>query len=257
MKEIKVGTKCPKCNTDIVVGTEINDAMLAPVVRGKVTPVETIQVYKISSEELKQFIIQKARKYVPDINVEVVPRYCEKKRRKESDPHRSYASLRIGFSNHAIEKNEDNGWFGKIGEGSDYVRVVNSLFNELVQRYKYDKKQIDAWLKSYKTLEELEEGLGMTEAYINDLRMYSIPKRVRTNTKEDWVIFSAAPENVLKDFLTEVSTNKLPGRMEIKDVYPISKDIVEWTIHMHPADTRLKEDPHVRQILLGEEKAKK
>ena len=39
--------------------------------------------------------------------MEVVPRYCERKRRRDSEPHRSYASLRIAFSDSVVEKNED------------------------------------------------------------------------------------------------------------------------------------------------------
>ena len=230
--------------------------MLAPTVRGKLTPAENIYVYRVTSEEIKQFIIQKAKKYVPDVKVEVVPRYCERKRRKSTDPRRSYASLRIAFSNEVIEKNSDQGWFGKIGENGSNVRVVNSLFNNLIRMYQYNKKEIDSWLKSYKTLEELEETLGMTEAYINDLRMYATPQRIKSNN-EDWIIFSAATENVLTDMLTDVETGKVPGKMIIHDIFRISEDIVGFEIHLYPENRVMKEDPHVRQILLGEEKAKK
>lgn len=256
MKEIKVNASCPSCNTSMNVSVDIDQSMLAPTVRGKLTPAENIYVYRVTSEEIKQFIIQKAKKYVPDVKVEVVPRYCERKRRKSTDPRRSYASLRIAFSNEIIEKNSDQGWFGKIGENGSNVRVVNSLFNNLIRMYQYNKKEIDSWLKSYKNLEELEETLGMTEAYINDLRMYATPQRIKSNN-EDWIIFSAAAENVLTDMLTDVETGKVPGKMIIHDIFPISKDIVEFVIHLYPENRVMKEDPHVRQILLGEEKAKK
>lgn len=256
MKEIKLNASCPNCNTDMVLTADIDQNQLAPEVRGKLTPSENILVYHVSSEEIKQFIIQKAKKYVPDVKVEVVPRYCERKRRKSTDPRRSYASLRIAFSNEIVEKNTDQGWFGKIGENGSNVRVINSLFNNLIRKYQYNKKEIDGWLKSYKNLEELEETLGMTETYINDLKMYATPQRIKSGN-EDWIIFSAAAENVLMDMLTEVGTDKVPGKMIIHDVYPISKDIVEFVIYLHPENIKMKEDPHVRQILLGEEKAKK
>lgn len=259
MQESKFGAKCPLCNKDIVLTSTIpSDPLeLAPVVRGKLTPAGSIYVYKISSEEIKQFITKKAAKFVPDVKVEVVPRYCEKKRRRESDPHHSYASLRIAFSENVIEQKDDLGWYGKIGESTENVRVVESIFKGIIEKYQYNRKEIEGWMKSYKTLEELEDGLGMTEAYINDIRMYSTPRRVQTTNKESWIIFSAAAENVIQDMLTDASTNKVSGRILIQDIYPISKEVVEFIVHVNPAEMKLRENPHVRQILMGEEKPKK
>lgn len=259
MQEIKLGNNCPHCGNKVVFGTSVpnNPLELAPEVRGKIKPAGSIFVYKISSEEIKAFITEKAKKYVPDVKVEVVPRYCEKKRRRNTEPHHSYASLRIAFSDNAIEKKEDLGWYGKIGESTGNVRVIESLFKEIIQRYQYNRKEIDSWMKSYKTLEELEDGLGMTEAYINDLRMYSTPQRVQTTDRESWIIFSAAAENVIKDMLTSQVTNRLPGRIQIQDVYPITKDIVEFCVYLNTSEVQMRENPHVRQILMGEEKPKK
>lgn len=259
MQQITLGTQCPHCQKELVVGTSVptSPMELAPEVRGKINPVGSIFVYRITSEEIKQFIIQKASKFVPDVKVEVVPRYCEKKRRRDTDPHRSYASLRIAFSENIIEKKDDLGWYGKIGESTGNVRVVESLFKEIILRYQYQRKEIEGWMKSYKNLEELEDGLGMTEAYINDIRMYSTPQRVQTTNKESWIIFSAAAENVIQDMLTDSSTNKLSGRIQIQDVYPINKEIVEFVVYVNPAEMKLRENPHVRQILMGEEKPKK
>lgn len=259
MQEIKLETKCPHCQRDMVVNAPIpsNPLELAPDVRSMIEPVGSIFVYKISSEQIKQFIIQKAQRYISDVKVEVVPRYCEKKRRRDTEPHHSYASLRIAFSDNVIEENGDLGWYGKIGESTENVRVISSLFKGIIQRYQYNRKDIDRWLKNYKTLEDLEEGLGMTEAYINDLRMYSTPRRVQTTSNESWIIFSAAAEEVIRDMLTEITANELIGKMMIQDVYPVSKEIVEFIVYVNPAEMVLKENPHVRQILLGEEKPKK
>jgi hypothetical protein len=57
--------------------------------------------------------------------------------------------------------------------------------------------------------------------------------------------------------LTDVNTGKVPGRIQINDIYPISKEIVEFVVYVHPAQMKTRENPHVRQILLGEEKPKK
>lgn len=259
MEEINISAECPHCGKDLLLAADVNltPMDLAPNVRSLIKPIGSIFVYRISSEEIKQFILQKSKKYVPDVLVEIAPRYCERKRRKETDPHRSYASLRIAFSDNIIERKDELGWYGKIGENNGEVRVVESLYSGIIRRYQYDRRAIEGWMKSYKTLEELEEGLGMTEAYINDLRLYSTPQRVPTSTKESWVIFSAAPENIIADMLQDQNSGKLPGRIIIQDVIPINKDVVEFTVHLNPSDMKLRENPHVRQILLGEEKPKK
>lgn len=259
MQEVKLKTTCPKCNESLMVKTEFptNPLELAPDVRGAKEPDGCIWKYRITSDELKKFIVEKAKNFVPDVEVEVVPRYCEKKKRKDYEPHRSYASLRIAFSDKAIPAEGDLGWFGEIGENPDNCRVINSLFQGIIRRYAYDPKQIQEWLKSYKIMETLEDSLGMSEAYINDLKAYVVPKRVKTTDDKAIIIFAAAAENVIADYLTEVKTNRLPGKMKIVDVYPISQGTVEWIVEIDPTQYSVKENPYVRQILMGDVKGKK
>jgi hypothetical protein len=257
--EIKTAeVNCPKCNEAIRIKYPVERSNASyPNVRSNLKPIGDILVYRISSEQIKDFIIQKARQYVQDVRIMIVPRYCEKKRKNNRDPHRSYASLRIGFSENVVEEKTDLGWYGEIGDTGSNVKLQKGIMNGLIKQYQYNRKEIDRWLKDYKTLEELEEGLGMTEAYINDLRMYAVPQRIKADNNENWIIFAAAAENVIADMLTETGTNVVPGRIQINDVYPISKDIVEFVIYVHPTQMKVRENPHVRQILLGEEKPKK
>lgn len=257
--EASTQVTCPKCNANIDAVFEIpNDPVfLAPETRGKIKPVGSIFVYRISSDQIKSFIIEKTKKIVPNAKVEVVPRYCEKKRRSETEPHHSYASLRIAFSEDVVEKKDDLGWFGKIGESGAGTKVVESLYKDIIARYRYNKGEVESWLKNYKSLEKLEESFGMTEAYIADLLNYVTPRRIVTNTKESWIFFSAAAENVISDMLTCYKTNKPAGKIRIQDVYPISKDNVEFLVFVSPNEIEYKENPNVRKILLGEEKAKR
>lgn len=257
MSTIQMKVNCPKCNESFTVGANVDAANLAPAVHGKLKPAGSVLVYKITTDEMKIFITQKAKKYCPDVKVEMIPRYCEKKRRHKSEPHRAYASLRIAFSEHIIEKKDDLGWYGKIGESADNLRIQPSMFQNLFQMYRYDPKNIEAWLSNYKNLDELEDALGISEEYLKEIRMYARPQRVFTDNKESWIIFSAAAENVINDMLTDVNTQKLCGRIEIRDIYPISKDNVEFIVYVHPQEVKMSENPHVRQILTGEEKAKK
>lgn len=258
MKTLKLSGNCPNCGEEVTLTgnapVSIND--FASNVRSRIKPSSAVLIYKISSEQIKEFLVDKARKIDPDIKIEVVPRYCEKKRHKQSEPHRSYASLRIAFSDNVTENNEDMGWYGKIGQSSTNIRFKKSVFKGMIERYQYNRKEIDNWMKSYKTMEELEEGLGMSESYLNDLKMYAIPRRLETVDKETWIIFSAAADKVLKDMLTDYKTDKIVGRMMIQDIYPISKDVVEFLIYMYPFEVETKENPYVRQILLGDTKKK-
>lgn len=257
MSSVTLESVCPYCNKDITMEAEIDGSTLAPTVHAKIRPAGSVLVYKISTDMMKAFITQKAKKYCPDVKVEMLPRFCEKKRRHKSEQHRAYASLRIAFSEHIVEKKDDLGWYGKIGESSESLRIQPAMFQNLFQMYRYDPRNIDAWLKSYKNLEELEDALGITEEYITELKKFAKPQRIFTDTKEPWIIFSAAAENVIYDMLTDVNTQKVIGRVEIRDIYQISKDNVEFLVYVHPQEIQMSENPHVRQILTGEEKIKK
>lgn len=258
MKEVKLMAECPNCDEKITLTTELDAKQLAPDLRCKeLKPVESVFIYRVTTDEIKSFIIQKVSKMVPDAKIEVVPIYCEKKKRKETEVHHSYAALKIAFSEHIVEKKEDLGWYGKIGESGNVPRVKKSLFTEIIKKYQYDSKELDKWMKNYKILEELEDGLGMTEPFINDIRKYCVPQRVPTGQNEDWIFFSAAPERVFQDMFTDPETNKVAGKIHIHDVYPISKDVVEFEIYLHPEVIDYKDNPHVRQILQGELKVKK
>lgn len=249
---------CPECGKPVSVHAEMDPIKLAPDVRAHIAPVGSAFIYRISSEDIKTFIIDKATTMVPGVKVEVVPCYCEAKRRKKFEPHRSYASLRVAFSEEILDKKDvDSGWFGKIGDTATNIHIVNSLFTGIIQRYQYKKKDIDEWLKNYETLEKIEEAIGVDERFINSLRMYATPQRIPVANSDPWIVFSAAAENVIQDMLTEANTDKPTGRIQIMDTYLVSKGVVEFLVYVYSNEVKLRENPHVRQILLGEEKPKK
>ncbi len=257
MQTLKARDHCPYCGEEVVMNVPADPALLAPAVRGKLRPAGTIQVYKISSQDITAFLTEKSRLFCPDVKVETVSLYCERKARSEREPHRSYASMRVGFSEHIIEEAKSDGWFGRVGEINGTSRIKKTMFENIIRRYSYNRKEVESWLKSYKRMEDLEENLGMTEPFITDILKYCTPQRVRTTDKEDWIIFSLAPENVISDMLTPIDEGEKPGRIQIADIYQINKDNVEYVVYVHPAEMKLKENPHVRQILLGEDKKKK
>lgn len=260
-KKVMLQATCPSCKKFVEYETTFtaDPLLLVPPVRGKIIPTEDIPVYKFTSNDLKKFITDKTREYVPNAKVEVVPLYCEKKGQKNSEPHHSYATLRVGFSTDVAEKNEDMGWYGKIGKSKTNVRLVDEIWKNLIKRYRYDREKVDKWLESYKILENLEDDLGMSEAYIKEIQKYIIPKRVEVNKEgqgstEEWIFFSAMTERVIRDFLSNPETDEVYGRMKIIDVYPIMKGVVQWIVYLYPHEIDSEDNPIVRQIMMGDKK---
>lgn len=258
METINISTKCVKCGEDLVVKVNpsaIDPLLLAPDIRGNVRPTSLPYRYVISSEEIKRFIIDKVHMYSPNTKLEISVKYCEKKRRKDREPHRSYATFLIAFSHHVIKDYKENGWFERLGEENGRAFIIKELYVNLINKWAYDPKQIDEWRKSYKKLELLEEGLGMTESFINEIKEFSVPKSTRpTANEESWVFFMASPEKILMDFFTNPESNSIIGKLDVNDIVQISKDIVEYHITLDPYNVAVKENPHVRQILNGEAK---
>lgn len=243
---------CPNCSENIQAEVPVQGS--SPKVRSLIKPVGNVLVYRITSDEIRQFIIKKAKFFKEEAKVEVITKYCEK---KNSDPHRGYASLRIGFSDDVIEKKGSTGWYEKVGENSGNVRFIEDIFVGMIQKYQYSRKDLESILGNYKNLEKVENQLGMTESFIEDIRMYSTPRRLPTANNESWIIFSARVEKVIEDMLEDPDTDKVSGRIEMHDVYPINKDVVEFIIYVHPAEMKSQENPYVRKIMMGDIKDKK
>lgn len=250
---IRIKTTCPKCSSPGESLVELEPIQLAPVTRCNIPPAANVFEYRITSDQIERFLIDKARNFNLDVKIKVAPRFTESKRRKKGE-HGSYASLRIAFSEGVIERGADNGWFGKIGDSGN-VTVIPSIFKEFINKYKYDRDDLKKIKNNYKMLEELEESLGINEAYLENLIEFANPRVINSTNNEPWVFIAAAAEKVLADMLTVAETNKMPGRLEIRDVIQISKESVMYVVNIHPGN-EIKEDPSVRRILLGEEKVK-
>lgn len=235
---------CPNCNEEIDV--DVPD--LTPNVRSKIKPVGTIQVYRITSEEIKEFLFQKARFYKPGAKMEVATFYCENKTKEQQ---RGYAFFRIGFSNDFIETKSQRGWFEKAGENSSNINFVEDILKEFIQRYQFSKKSLQELLGSYKNLEKLENRFGIRDDFIEDIMKYIIPQRVPTPNNESWIIFSARAEEIIRNMLEDEFTNAVGGELEIHEVHQVNKGLVEFIIYIHPKEMKSRENPYVRKILVG------
>jgi len=251
MPEIKVEAVCPKCGEKNEFLIDVNAKMLSPNVRCKKKPFGYIACYRFTTDEISQFLIEKARSIVPNIRVTVIPRYTEKKRRHHDDnlPRASYASLLIAFSEEAMEDKQDFGWYGKIGATGSNIRFKKSLFDIIIKKYAYRLEDVESWLKDFRKMEYLEETLGMTEEFIRSIKENCRPRLITGNDEKDWVAFAARPELILQDMLTTIETGKLDGEIKISEVNPISKDLVEYLVYIMPKQTVKTQDPRVVELL--------
>lgn len=242
---------CPECGNhfyakDIPVDMET----IAPTVRSGLIPSGCIMKYRITSANMTVYITELVRQFCPDAMVEVVPRYCETKSKKGA-VHGSYASLRIALSNHVIDSGSDTGWYGKIGETEDSRRVVKSVYNRVISRFKYDKQIVNKWM-SYENMDQLER-LGITESYLDELKQFCDVRGIKASDGTMWMIFAADPARVITDMLTDPETEKVPGSIKIIDIRQLNKDtdMLEYTVYLYPEAESHYENPHVRQILTG------
>lgn len=258
VKKYDLKMKCIHCNKEGVYHLNIEPAQLAPNIKGMLRPSSINYEYNVSSDDIKKFIIDTTRQYVPDAKVEIVTRYCEKKHK--GGPHRSYAAFKIAFSHHVMANDGDDSWFRRIGESGGNVKIIQTLYDNLIKRWKYDDEYVNDWLKSYKKLEQLEEGLGITESFINEIKEFNRPKGIPVpGSNEIWVTFMACPEKIISDFFAGETDDsfKPVGKISIVDIVQVSKppkEIVNYKIMLNPYQVETTENPHVRQILSGNDK---
>ena len=257
---IPFSVECPHCKKDFVSELEVdpNTVDMSPnIACPGLKPIGNICVYRISSDIIAKYLLDKTRKMVPNAKLEVVPRYIEKKRRRAHEPRRSYAALLIGMSDDVVEDAGDNSWVASIGRDTTNVRIIKEMFNAIVGRFRFDPKKVASWMKDYEVKEHLEEQFGITDDYIGELKKYSVPQRFTGGDKKGWIMFAAAPEKIIQDMLTDPDTGRVPGKLSIVDTIPVSSGVVEYVVYLNPKDLDLSEKDNVRKIMEGELKGKK
>lgn len=260
MSKVQLQTSCPNCGEELLVSADVSNDQSAPNLRSGLQPDSVIHKYTFSSEVVKKYLIKKAQKAVPGVKMEIVPIYTELKKQKKFQPHKSYASFRIAFSEDAIANDVDDSWYMKIGSDSSNVKYENSKLGPFIKKFAYNPQSLNEWSKSYKTLEDLEDAFGITEQYLNDIKLYARPTRISDGDKTNkWIIFSAAAENIIRDMFTDPVTQCPAGDIKINDVRRISKEIVEFEVYLNPNQVteNYQNTAMVRSIMMGDTKPKK
>lgn len=257
-RELKINSTCPHCGKPIVTTFNVTDGAAAPDVRcSNLKPIGTKYVYRISSEQIADYLTEKVREIVPKAKVVLAAKYCEKRRKDKTEPHRSYAALAIALSDDVVKNGSDRSWFNQVGTTGNNVTLIDDMFTKIIEKFRFDPKDVSAWLDNYKTLEDLENAFGMDETYIRELKKLSVPHRIVGEDGKPWVFFAAEPGKVIRDMLTDPTTGRLMGRANIVDTTRVSRDVVEYIVHLDPNNLDLHEDQSVRAILMGDAKSKK
>jgi hypothetical protein len=244
-----------------------------------------IQVYRITTEHIHEFVTSKVGGFVPGARVEIMPEYCEK---KKSIPKRSYAALMLALSADTLDRTGQSDPFRRMVDVGNNPKFIKGLETAIIERYRFNREALQNIVNSYKRLDEVDEAFGMTEDYVRSLIKWARPIRQESpKTKDIWIMFAARPEAIITDMLTEVEVwdintggivkrakltdddryRTLPngdsmdlfpdrvqnpggigGRMNIVDVTQISKENVEFTVHLHVNEVHSTENPELRRL---------
>lgn len=259
MANIVTKVQCTKCQHQFNIKLPVPTGMNIPVVAGKVNPAYEIMVYRITTNDVNRYIGDVVRSVEPDAQVLIYPRFSEKKQKKNSGgPRPAYVYLLIGMNEKVIDQRANaNGFYGTLGWNRS-VRVKSRLWFEFISRWLYDPEWIRKAMGSYNRMDEYEEKFGLTEAALKDISFYAAPRAVYPDgSKTPWVLTAIDPYLVIQDMLCEAGTKKVPGEIMITDVNQVSENMIEWTVHVSPFKNEAEINPHVMQILRGEEKVKR
>jgi hypothetical protein len=239
---------CDNCGNEILVNTDFN----IPNTRAKITPINNIICYRITSEQIINHLVTKIDEYKTGAKLKATVDYCENKY-KSPNKKKGYAVFKVAVTDDILEKKDDD-WYHQLGNINS-VKITETILVGFIRKFGYDKREIDG-LFNYKNLEYVENEFGMTKSFIENIKAYVIPKKIVDNNGKTWIVFSAKTDEIIKDMLSDPKTNKLNGRIEIRYINQINKDSVELIVYVHTGDVELYDDPIVRQ-LLGNNKSKK
>ena len=72
-----------------------------------------------------------------------------------------------------------------------------------------------------------------------------------TETSDNWIIFSARPELIIRNMLENPEMNAVDGTIDIGDrCYLVNKGNVEFIVNVHPKETTAVGNPLVRKIMM-------
>lgn len=245
--------KCPLCDGTFEIRPPGQNE-----VKCELEPVGNIRVFKINSEQVQAFLLDKVRLLTEKntTKLEVVTQFGKKANNRSDESkikQRLFTSLKIALSEDVVEGSGTDDYYRKLGQNEMNIEFINPVFKGFIQKFGYNRKALEEEL-SYKDMERIENNLRITEWDIERIKEFIVPKRIVIDSKERWIFFSARTIKVLEDMLTEPGADELNGTIEIAEAYPISNSSVTWVVYLHPLKTEASENPLVRKLLMGQRK---
>lgn len=209
-------------------------------------PDAIIEEYRITSDDIRSFISAKCAhitdkfKLRKPIKAEISTTLWDRSRKDYSRSNKKYVLLMIALNEDSLEYGQTEESAGLIKDiliENSQVRFVKCIWKLIVEKYQYDRKELNDIRKSDKLLDKLEDTLGITEDQLKELIKLSQP-HIHTINGDHWVIFAVRPENVIRDMLSDVDTDQVDGKMVITNITPITKDRVEFTVHIYRGEDR-------------------
>jgi len=213
-------------------------------VRSKMKPRALIRVYSITSEMIKQYIKTKVKHFVPNCFVNTIVSFVKAPKSKT----KGYASARISFSDKVIsEACRAKNFYERLGE-DDNVTFVPAIYQNIIEKFRYNKGEIDRILSNYKALSSLEDNFGIDEQFLNDIKLYVRPQRIQIDSRNSMIVFSARVESIIQDMLTNPRTKIVDGVIEIKEIY-VNRNVVHFTVYVHPSQMPIENNDMVRALI--------
>ena len=211
-------------------------------------PIAKIQVYSISSEQMREYVIRKIHHFFPGIPVNLVFMFTKPKK-SERGP-KGFASARLLVGDQVLDPAQRaRTYYDRLGDPGKLQFLPNFQYN-VIEKYKYNREQINSLLNNYKEMSKAEDIFGFDEKFLNDIRAYIIPKKLEVNQNLNAVILSVMPENIIQDMLTNIRSGRVNGKIEIKEIY-MNKDVIHFIVYLHPEDLKSQQNSLVGLFLDG------
>jgi hypothetical protein len=248
-QKITLKTMCPRCKSPLSVEVDSNDVTQIPKLRSKHQPISNVLIYKETTETIKQFLTDKIRSYAPDVSIELLTRYSERKHRDDDEPHRSYAYFILAMTANEVLTAESDDLYIRLGsEGRDNLSFVSEIKNHVINKYRVDKQWLIDTTRSYKKMEKLEVSLGLNQNMISEMLKFSNPSIIKSNGTA-WVELAISAEKVLDDMFYDRTTNQTLN-YKINDIKPISDNNVQYDIRVDVAAKKtVAPDSSVTQLI--------
>lgn len=215
--------------------------------RAKLEPSNTIQVYRITSDMIKQFLTAKVSWACPQATVDCVPVYTEV---KKSSPRRSFAYINIALSDTVIEKSSDNAWLSGLIGNSENVRFLPKVWTYIIDKYKYDPEYLKQKKKNPDFMDKVNDNLGMSDLDYETLIKMATPHTTESKaTNRRFIVFAARADKIIENMLEDPATDRLNGSVKVVETIPITKDNVEFVCHLSDGEKSITYNSEIRDIL--------